>query len=696
MSLRLYNDKEIKKQLTREEILKELEAMANISSWEIDLITNKSTWSDQSYKIYALEKQTTTPSIELFYSFLIKEDLAKAQAAFANLLTNKKTISFECNIIDANGIKKHLLMYAKIIFDKEDNPLKMIGTTQDITEISTLRRGLSEFSKVMHNSLNEIYIVDYNTQKYLYVNSGACKALGYTKKELLKMTVYDTNPYLTLEEVTKLKKQYNQNNEVLLIRALHQRKDKSTYHAQSYIHSIHYKDKKAYVIFDTDITDLIKLEEKIKHQATHDSLTSLPNRALFNDRLSQIIKSSKRNNKNFALLFIDLDQFKKVNDSLGHDIGDKVLKIASSRLERSIRVDDTLARLGGDEFIIILKDVIEISDISKVCFKIIKEIKKPILVDGHTLYISASIGISKYPKDADNEKDLIKYADIAMYKAKNCGRDGFEYFSTPLSSSAYKKTLLDNSLRIAVKEDQFIVYYQPQYNIGTKQISGFEALIRWRHPKDGLIYPANFIPNAKENGLIIEIDKIVMKKAMKQFSTWHKKGLNPGTLALNLMMKQLNKDDFIPMLIQTMKDLDFNSKWLELEVKECQVMDNPQNSIKKLKKLSELGVKIAIDDFGTAYSSLAYLQKLPLDKLKIDKSFILNLLSSEDDKAVTKAIIALAQSLNLKIVAEGVESESQKEFLQENGCNDVQGFLFAKPLPANKITTLLYEIKENR
>jgi len=693
MPVKLYNDEEIKKQLTREEILRELEAMANISSWEIDLITNESIWSDQSYKIYALDKQTTTPRIELFYSFLIQEDLSKAQAAFTNLLASKETVSFECSIIDANGIKKHILMNAKVIFDKNDNPLKMIGTTQDITEISTLKRGLSEFSKVMHNSLNEIYIVDYNTQEYLYVNNGACKALGYTKKELLKMNVYDTNPYLTLEEVKRLKKQYTQNNGILLIRALHQRKDKSTYHAQSYIHSINYKDKEAYVIFDTDITDLIKLEEKIKHQATHDSLTSLPNRALFNDRLSQIIKSSKRNNKKFALLFIDLDQFKKINDSLGHDIGDKVLKIASSRLERSIRADDTLARLGGDEFTIILKNIVDISDISKVCFKIIQEIKKPIFVDEHTLYISASIGISRYPKDAENEKDLIKYADIAMYKAKDDGRDGFEYFSTPLSTSAYEKIILYNSLRVAIKEEQFAVYYQPQYNIANNQITGFEALVRWKHPKDGLIYPDKFIYEAQENGLIIDVDKIVMKKAMQQFSIWYKDGLNPGTLALNLVVKLLNKDEFIPLLVQTMKELDFNPKWLELEVTECQVMDNPENSIKKLKKLSELGIKIAIDDFGTAYSSLSYLKKLPLDKLKIDQSFILNLSSSEDDKAVTKAIIALAQSLNLKIIAEGVESEPQKEFLQESGCYNAQGFLFTKPLSADKITTLLYEIK---
>lgn len=693
MPSKLCDNVKTAKQLSKEDILRELEAMANISNWEIDLITNESIWSEQSYKIYALDKETTKPSIKLFYSHLVEEDVLRAHTTFANLLTSKKAASLECSIIDAKGNKKYLVMNAKVIFDKDDNPLKMIGTTQDITEISMLKKNMNEFSRIMHNSLNEIYIVDYDTQEYLYVNNGACQALGYTQEELLKMKVYDINPYLTLEEVNTLKKKYNENNGTLLVRAVHQKKDKTFYHAQSYIHSITYKDKKAYVIFDTDISDLIKLEEQIKHQATHDSLTSLPNRALFNDRLTQIIKGSKRNNEKFALLFIDLDQFKKINDTLGHYIGDEVLKIISSRLEKSIRADDTLARLGGDEFTIILKNIIDISDISKICIKIIEEVKKPMIVDGHTLNISTSIGISKYPQDADNEKDLIKYADIAMYKTKDEGRDGFKYFSTNFSASTYEKILLDNSIRVAIKEEQFIVYYQPQYNITTNEITGMEALVRWRHPLEGLISPAKFIPIAEDNGLIIEIDKIVMKKAMQQFAFWHKEGLNPGILALNLAIKQLNKDEFVPMLIQTMKDLNFNPEWLEFEVAESQVMSNAGNCIKKLKELSELGIEIAIDDFGTGYSSLAYLKKLPLDKLKIDKSFIRDISSNEDDTAITKAIIALAQSLNLKTIAEGVEDELQKEFLINNGCNNVQGYLFAKPLPADKITKLLREIK---
>jgi diguanylate cyclase (GGDEF)-like protein len=388
-----------------------------------------------------------------------------------------------------------------------------------------------------------------------------------------------------------------------------------------------------------------------------------------------------------------LDQFKKINDSLGHHIGDEVLIEVAKRLTNAIREEDTLARLGGDEFTIILKDVKNIQSASTVAQKIIEIIKEPILISSHTLYISSSIGISMYPDDSTNDDNLIKYADAAMYKAKDEGRDNYQFYSSEMTAFAFERVVIESSLKMAIKEEQFEVYFQPQFKATSNKIIGMEALVRWIHPSIGPVSPEKFIPIAEESGLIIEIDNIVMKKAMTQFAKWHSDGLNPGILALNLAMKQLNDKDFIVKLLNTMNITKFKPQWLELEVTEGQVMNNPESSIKKLNKISTMGIEIAIDDFGTGYSSLSYLKKLPLDKLKIDQSFMREIPYNEDDVAITKAIIALGKSLNLKIMAEGVEKKEQKDFLISNGCDYIQGYYYCKPIPAKDITQMLEEIK---
>ena len=434
---------------------------------------------------------------------------------------------------------------------------------------------------------------------------------------------------------------------------------------------------------------LFKQTQLLNHQANHDTLTNLPNRMLFKDRLTQVIKSSTRHKEQFALLFIDLDQFKKINDSLGHHIGDDVLIESASRLKSIIRDEDTLARLGGDEFTIILKDVTSVQSASTVAQKIVKIMKEPLKIKGHTLFISSSIGISMFPVDATSEDNLIKFADTAMYRAKDEGRDNFQFYSSDMTTQAFERVVMENSLRSAISQEQFIVYFQPQYEITTQTIIGMEALVRWNHPQIGLVPPGKFIPIAEESGLIVEIDRIVMKKAMKQFTQWYKDGYNPGVLSLNLAMKQLNQEDFITTLLNIMNVLQFQAKWLELEVTEGQVMDNPDAAINKLKEISNIGIELAIDDFGTGYSSLAYLKKLPLNKLKIDQSFIKDIPEDEDDMAITKAIIALGKSLNLKLIAEGVETQAQKDFLLENDCTTIQGYYYSRPLPSDEITELL-------
>ncbi len=684
----------LKKLKARESILRQFEEIAQLGSWEVDLVTKRSIWSKKSYEIYGLPYGSDV-SIDTFFTMVLPAYLPKAKELFAQAMQTGKMLKFTCKLRRTDGEVRDFFINARVIYDAEKNPLKLIGTTQDITEISAIKEEAKDLATLLEHSSNEIYIVDMESLDYLYVNEGASAALGYTKEELLHMNVRDVSPFISTEEIKYLRKSLK-NTKHAIVRSVHQRKDASRYPVQAYIHTLEYKHKHAYVIFDTDFSEIVRLEEEHKeqaelmeYQAYHDTLTGLPNRALFKDRLQQIIITSKRYKQKFALLFIDLDQFKKINDSLGHHVGDEVLIETAKRFQTILREEDTLSRLGGDEFTVILKNIKTKKDIAKVAQKLINSMKKPLATKHHTLHISSSIGISTYPDDASTQNDLIKFADTAMYKAKEEGRNNFQFYSSEMTERAFERVVLENSLRVAVKEKQFEAYFQPQYDAQKETIVGMEALVRWIHPHVGIISPGEFIPLAQESGLIIEIDKLVMQQAMEQFSQWYEKGLYPGVLALNLSMRQLNENNFITDLLETMDTYNFKASWLELEVTEGQVMSNPEQSIKKLSRLSKLGIEIAIDDFGTGYSSLSYLKKLPLSKLKIDQSFIRDIPKSEDDIAITKAIIALGKSLNLKLIAEGVETKEQRDFIVDNRCEYIQGYYYSKPLNSEAITHLL-------
>lgn len=431
--------------------------------------------------------------------------------------------------------------------------------------------------------------------------------------------------------------------------------------------------------------ELLKQKDILAYQAHHDGLTGLPNRVLFNDRLEHGIELAKRHQMKLALFFIDLDDFKQINDSLGHQVGDKVLIAVSERLKAKIRQEDTLARLGGDEFTIIIEDLKDVEDVSLLAHKIQQVIMQPIHIEGHTLYTSCSIGISLYPQDDTDANNLIKYADAAMYKAKDEGRNNFQFYSSEMTEFALERMVMKSSLRNAIKNEEFIIYYQPQVDATTEKLTGMEALIRWQHPELGLIHPLKFISLAEESGLIVEMDRWVMTTAMKQFTQWVKEGFEPGVLALNLSMRQLRSDDFMEILQESMHVIGFKPEWLELEVTEGEMMRKPEESIMKLEKITQMGIVITIDDFGTGYSSLAYLKRLPVSKLKIDQSFIQGLPDDKEDVGIVKAIIALAESLDLEVIAEGVETNAQKEFLLTIGCKYIQGYYYAEPVSAAEV-----------
>jgi len=429
----------------------------------------------------------------------------------------------------------------------------------------------------------------------------------------------------------------------------------------------------------------------LQYQATHDALTGLANRILFSERLEHVIEKSKQQSARMALLFIDLDHFKEINDSLGHEAGDEVLNIVTQRLNETIQNEEALARFGGDEFTVIIEGLQKAEEAMFLADKILKILSESITVDQNELYVGCSIGISLYPDNGDTPQDLLKYADAAMYAAKNEGRNNIQYYTSEMTARALERVVMETSLRAGLKNGEFIVYYQPQVNGKRDSLEGMEALVRWQSPTIGLVSPAAFIPIAESTGLIVELDRFVMECAMTQMAAWHKEGLNPGILAMNLTMKQLQQKDFIHFLTGIITKTGCREEWIELEVTEDQIMMNPEEAIEILREISHIGVKIAIDDFGTGYSSLSYLKKLPINKLKIDQSFVRDLPNDDEDSAITKAIIALAQSLNLEIIAEGVETQEQKDFLVQNGCENIQGYFYSKPLPVDKMKTVLIE-----
>jgi len=452
-----------------------------------------------------------------------------------------------------------------------------------------------------------------------------------------------------------------------------------------------------------DITDLKKTQEKLQkslkilkeqkkeldYKAHYDLLTSFPNRILFMDRLEQSINLAQRYKRKIAVLSIDLDHFKEINESLGHNIGDKVLLKLSKRLKKEMRISDTLSRLDGDEFGIILNDIDDIENIIELLTKKMQTLSAPIYIDTHILYISMSIGISVYPNDGDNAESLLKNAVTAMYKAKSDGRNTYSFYDEAMTEKAFERVFLQTALKKALIEDELVVYFQPQIDAKQNKLIGMEALVRWQHPTMGIIYPDKFIPLAETTGMIVELDRIVMKKALSQFKKWCNSGLNPGKLSLNLAIKQLEKADFLDFLQRLIVTYECRYEEIEFELIESQIMQNPKKSITALKKISALGISIAVDDFGTGYSSLSYLKSLPINKLKIDRSFVQELPHNDEDAAISKTIISLCQNLNLTVIAEGVENEGQKKFMLENGCDFIQGYFYSQPLCIEDMTECL-------
>lgn len=439
---------------------------------------------------------------------------------------------------------------------------------------------------------------------------------------------------------------------------------------------------------DIDITTHKRYEQQLEYQANHDALTGLVNRSLLKDRIDQAIHHANRSGKSVALLLLDLDRFKKVNDSLGHSRGDELLCLAAARLQQLVRETDTVARFGGDEFVILLTEVANPDDVSSLAEKILARLSDPFPVGGHKIPLSASLGISLYPLDGKDSVNLIRFADIAMYQAKKKG-DQFSFFSTDMNLHILETLEMESALRQALEREEFCLHYQPKVDLKTGLIYGCEALLRWNHPKQGLVAPGTFIPLAEDTGQIVPIGTWVIREACRQIKEWHQAGLPSLSVSVNLSARQFRQGDLLQIVKRALQDNGIAPNLLELELTESMIMDDPKGAEQVLQELKNLGVGLSLDDFGTGYSSLNYLRRFPFDCLKIDQTFIRDVTIDSSGASVVASIIDIAHNLKLTAIAEGVETTGQLDFLIANGCDAMQGYLFSKPVPAGEFPPLL-------
>ncbi len=435
---------------------------------------------------------------------------------------------------------------------------------------------------------------------------------------------------------------------------------------------------------------LTDMRSELISKAKYDGLTGLPNRTLLYDRLTTSINRAKRNKHKIVLLFVDLDHFKNINDLMGHEAGDEVLKETALRLQECVRESDTVCRLGGDEFIIMLPDMEDVNGIDIVIDKILTKLNTPFLSDNkESPLISGSVGVAVYPDDATDIESLLRTSDTAMYKAKNDGRNKCVHYNQKLGESVLRHSLLENELRHAIDREQLELYYQPQLTCDSYQLSGMEALLRWNHPKLGMVSPSEFIPIAEGSGLISSLGIWVIKTACDQINIWRNSGYNVPRISINISVRQLKDENLETNIIKIIKDANIGPDSLGIEITESCVIDDPEKTINTLTRLRDLGLKISIDDFGTGYSSMSHLKKLPIDQLKIDRGFIKSIPDAIDDCNITNAILTLGHSLGLNVIAEGVETQEQFKFLRNNNCDEIQGYLFGKPQAADVIGTML-------
>jgi diguanylate cyclase (GGDEF)-like protein/PAS domain S-box-containing protein len=672
--------------------LSEAQRIAKLGNWELDPLTHELKWSDETYRIFGLTKTQFDVSYKAFLEACHPDDVALVTKTYEESLRDRTTYDLIHRVTTPEGSTKYVHERGETRYDAQGNALKTVGTVQDVTARVLAEEKLRLSSVVVENTGEAIMITD-TRHKIVSVNRAFENITGYQTTEvlgknpnmLIKSDYHDAAFFNALSQQVRATGTWQ--GEIW-----NRRNNGEAFPAWSTVTAVRDAMGNAtnYVTVFSDISSIKQSQARLDYLAYHDPLTALPNRLLLNDRIEHALQRAAREERQVGVLFLDLDHFKTINDSLGHPVGDRLLKQVARRIKGLVREEDTVSRLGGDEFIILLEDVDDTRTLGKLAQKIIESFREPFSIEPHELQLGVSVGISVYPRDGSDGATLIKNADAAMYRAKEEGRNDYQFYTTELTTAAFERLTLETALRQALKREELVLHYQPQYALATGKLLGAEALIRWRHEELGLISPDKFISVAEESGLISSIGEWVLHHACVQLRHWHAAGLPIGTIAVNVSGKQFQRGRFADVVKSALDASGLAAHHLELELTESAIMQEAERGVNVLHELNDLGVTIAIDDFGTGYSSLSYLKNLPVHKLKIDRSFVRDIPQDANDEAITRAVIALGHSLQLAVLAEGVETKEQQAFLKTQGCHEAQGFLYSKPIGAGDFPALLH------
>lgn len=611
-----------------------------------------------------------------------------------NLILDLKNSEQDFCLREIKYRESNYTQYAHYIDNKTQIKSYIFSFSERDNIENALRESEEKYRAVVRQISEGIILIDPITKKIVEANNAYCTLVGYSNEEILSLKLSDlvaTDPEISDSIIRKvLRDRLNLTQE-----SIHRHKEGTFINVEVNISTIYCSAKEFICYAVRDITERKLAEEMLRYQACHDILTELGNRNLFNEQLHKTIARAQRYKYPFAIMFIDLDRFKNINDTLGHDIGDKLLQQVSHRMRDCLRNSDLIARWGGDEFTILLSEIKHPHDVAIVAERILQSLKQPFGIMEYQLRAYLSIGIAIYPQDGNNLETLLKNADTALYQIKNEGGNNYKYYNPSMNHQQKELLKMESYLYEAIKQNQFELYYQPQINVKTAQIVGMEALIRWQHPILGNVSPLQFIPIAEETGLINALGEWVLFTACKQVKIWQNMGLNPLKIAVNLSPRQFQQKNLVSTFTDIIKKTELEPKYLELEITESSIIDHPELTKDILDRFMELGISISMDDFGSGYSSLGYLKKFPFHKIKIDQSFVRELKNEPQDLAIISAVITLGKGFDLQVVAEGIETREQLQLLKELQCEIMQGYFFSHPLSVDKATQLLEEVTKN-
>ena len=626
-----------------------------------------------------------------YESITYPEDRELVREQIRNALRNRERFSVEYRIFRADESLCWVWERGVGIYDEQGTAIAIEGFIQDITpkkhQEQALQNAETRYRSIFENAIEGIFQTSASGQ-YFAANPALAKIYGYDSTEDLMNDLVNIQTQLYVDPARRddFKLLMDMNGKVQNFESQVYRKDGEVIWISENARTVT-NDAGEILYYEgtvEDITERRTHEERIQHQATHDSLTGLPNRYLLEDRLRHAINYAERYHTRLAVAFLDLDQFKHINDSQGHDIGDQLLLTIAERLQALLRDSDTVVRLGGDEFIILLSSVFKTEDITHTMQRVLAAISTPVILNGLEFNITCSIGISIYPEDGTKASVLLKNADTAMYKAKESGKNNFQYFTRKLNSILIEKMEIERKLRSAIKQEELLLYYQPKLTLADNRIDGAEALIRWMPEPGNMISPARFIPVAEDTGLIEDIGIWVLNTACKQSHVFKQAFGRPLTVSVNISPRQFKHKGLAQRIASILEETGVDPNCIELEITESTLAEDIHSFIDTLHDLKAIGVQLAIDDFGTGYSSMTYLKDFPVDRLKIDQGFVYNLEDVPRNEAILKAIVTLGHNLGLKVIAEGVETQFQRDFLYSIGCDEMQGYFFSTPIPANQ------------